>query len=537
MPALRDRSDGKIRSWLPLIIFTLIFAGDCALNAINVGFPVYWHPDEMTKALQLQTGAYNFYHPQLLLRLAMVFHGLLPLDHSVRDVVLAGRFVSIAATAVAITAFGVFVMRRFGDAFGVVTAVLLAFTPTVFLNAHFFKEDATLLMGMALVMLAIQSVEADSRSRNIALLGAAVGLAASAKYIGIIMVVPASAMLLSKRIRPIDGVRFLLSATIVFVGINSAGIFGSSSLKTGLLREIVHVMTEHDGISWGPMSARTLINFWQSTPAAAVAIWIAGMLFHIGRRLAPREGEAAQTPAPTMMESIVVFTPPLLLATAQLSMVAIPRYVLPATALTLVAAVWIAASASSSIQNRKMRTIPIILLAVGGAATLASFTTTFRVFTNDPRIRFSTWIATHLPADAKIATEFYTGLPTAERRAVDQTLLPLPQTVEMPFLHLGIAGSPSKLRELGYTHMALSSGNFDRFLDPTARIAAGDATKRKRFYEEVFATLTPIYEEPRLIDIDPTLSMRLLVYDIRKQADAGQQKQAPSAEAEKAPAN
>lgn len=525
----RYRLNGKVRSLLAFFIFALIFAGTCALNAVQVGFPVYWQPDEVTKALQIQTGDYNFYHPQLLLRLAMILHSLLPLDNSTRDIVLAGRFVSVGASAIAVTAFGVFVMRRFGLAFGIVTAALLALTPTVFLNAHFFKEDAALLMGMAMVMLAIQSVDIHPSPRNVVLLGVAVGLAASAKYIGIIMIVPAVAMLASKRIRRIDSLRFLLCATVVFAIINSAGIFGSASLKTGLLKEVVHVMTEHDGISWGPRSARTLINFWQSTPAAVIAIWIAGLMFHVWRRRDSFKREPATMSAPAMMDSIVLFTPLLLLATAQLSMVAIPRYVLPATVLTLVAAVWITASVFSSIQNRALRALPIVLLALGGAATTGSFLTAFHAFTDDPRVRLGAWIATHLPADARIAT--------AETQAIDRTLPPLPQTVAMPFYHLGMAGSPGTVRALGYTHIVLSSGNFDRFLDPTARLASGAAIERKRFYEEVFARLTPVHEEPRTIDVDPALGMQLLVYDIRQQDAAGQQQQAPSPKPGKAPAN
>ena len=126
----RHRLNNKVRSLLPFFIFALIFAGACALNAMHVGFPVYWHPDEASKALQIQTGNYNFYHQQLLMRLAMLLHGLLPLDNSSRDIVLAGRFVSVGTTAIATAAFALFVMRRFGIMFGLVTAVLLALTPT-----------------------------------------------------------------------------------------------------------------------------------------------------------------------------------------------------------------------------------------------------------------------------------------------------------------------------------------------------------------------------------------------------------------------
>lgn len=525
MPTPSGRSNVNVRPWLPVFVFALIFAGSCALNAINIGFPVYWHPDEPGKALQLQTGNYNFFHPQLLLRLAMLFHGLLPLDQSTREIILAGRFASAVTAAVATTAFGIFVMRRFGIAFGIATAFLLALTPTVFLNAHFFKEDASLLMGIALVMLAIQSVDSAPRSRNIALLGAAVGLAASAKYIGVIMVVPAIAMLASKHPRWIDCVRCLICAAFVFVAINIAGILGSSSLKAGLFKEITHVTTNHGGISYGLKSTRTLLNFWEGTPAGAIAIWVAAMLLIIGRQFSSGKNDAAKAPASAMMDNIVVFTPLLLLAAAQFSMVAIPRYVLPATVLALVAAVWISASEFSSTRNYARRALPVILLAFSGAATSVSFATTMRIFMNDPRIQLGEWIALHLPADAKVATEFYAGLPTPENLAVDRTLPALPQTVKMPFQSLCAARSLSNLRELGYTHIAMSGGNFERFFDPKARIAGDAAVACKRFYEEVFDKLTPLYEIPRVTEVSPSLSRRLLVYDLRKDAAAeGMQK-------------
>lgn len=81
--------------------------------------------------------------------------------------------------------------------------------------------------------------------------------------------------------------------------------------------------------------------------------------------------------------------------------------------------------------------------------------------------------------------------------------------------------------------MVLSSGNYDRFFDRTARLTTDTTIARKRFYQEVFATLTPIHKEPRLIDLDPMLRMQLLVYDIRMPPAAAER--APPAQTEKAP--
>src|SRR5204862_7226328 len=126
-----------------LIALLLIFIADYSVNMFGIDFPIYWHAGEVSKARQLETGSYNFNHPHLMLRLTWVLNSILPFGESTRAVVLSGSFVSAAATAAATTALAAIVVRRFGLAFGVITAIAVGMTPTVFYNAHYFKEDAT----------------------------------------------------------------------------------------------------------------------------------------------------------------------------------------------------------------------------------------------------------------------------------------------------------------------------------------------------------------------------------------------------------
>jgi hypothetical protein len=140
------------RAWaLSSLLFTAIFVADFCLNLIGIGFPITWHPDELGKAIQIQSWSFNFYHPQLLLRLTDVARFFYQPDDTTRTLVLTGRLVSAAATAAAVSVFGIIVARRFGILLGLAAAVLVGITPTVFVNAHFFKEDSTLLFGCALV--------------------------------------------------------------------------------------------------------------------------------------------------------------------------------------------------------------------------------------------------------------------------------------------------------------------------------------------------------------------------------------------------
>ena len=191
------------------------------------------------------------------------------------------------------------------------------------------------------------------------------------------------------------------------------------------------------------------------------------------------------------------------------------RYVLPASALAVVAAVWTCALVFRTCQNRVMQFIPVALLAAGCVATLWSFLTTVSIFADNSRIRLMAWISQSLPPDARIAADFFSGLPTSERFAIDPKIQLLPQFVAIPFYHLGSAGSLAALRAQGFTHIVLSSGNFGRFFDPTATVTGAAAIAQKHFYEEVFRQLTPVYDEPLRSNLDFRLTTRLLVYDIR----------------------
>ena len=159
--------------------------------------------------------------------------------------------------------------------------------------------------------------------------------------------------------------------------------------------------------------------------------------------------------------------------------------------------------------------VPLALLAAGCIATLWSFLATANIFADDPRMRLVNWISHSLPPDARIAADFFSGLPTPERFALDPKIQLLPQSIAIPFYHLGSAGSLAALRAQGFTYIVLSSGNFDRFFDPTAKVTGTEAIATKRFYEEVFRQLTPMHEEPLRSDLDSQLTTRLVVYDIR----------------------
>jgi hypothetical protein len=308
--------------------------------------------------------------------------------------------------------------------------------------------------------------------------------------------------LIYNRVKLVDAALCLFCTCIVFVAVNGAAIFGPSSLADGLISEIEHVTSGHDGVVWGPLSPRTLILFWQSSSPVIIAIWSIGMMLFF---LKPRATAA-----------VVLYVPLLWLVAAQLSMVAFTRYVMPAAALASVAAVWIVAARVEGSDNRWAKVFLIFALAFGGVVMLRPFETAASAFVDNPRDRVTSWIRQNIPSDAKIATEFYSGLPTPTRLALDPAIQLLPQSIFEPSFHLGSVGDLKNLRSKGITHIVISSSHFDRFFDRFATLSTDVARQRKKFYEEVFATLAPMHEDALPLETDEVLSSRILVYDIRK---------------------
>lgn len=468
------------------------------VNLFGITFPIYWHPDEAGKALQLQQGQYNFFHPQLLLRLASLSDAIVPGD-SMRHQVLAGRTVSVAAASVAIGTFAVIIARKFGSLWlGASVAVLVAATPSVFINAHFFKEDAVLLMGIAVTMLAMQLVDEIPSRRRVVALGIALGVACSAKYVGVAMIIPVAWLLLSRRVAGLDLGLCLLFAVLVFLAVNNPTIFGPSSLRTGFMSELSHVTESHGGIAWGPLSPRTLLHFWQGVSIPIFIVLLAGLIVHFGKL--------------RVFDAIILVSPFMWLAIAQMSAVSFPRYIMPAAALTSVAAVW--AYGMTPPTRSRLKVLMLVGLLLGGVLMVRPITNAALAFVDNPRNRAVAWIRQNLSSDSVIATEFFSGLPTRERVETDSSVDLLPQKVVQRTFHLSGEGSLDRLRQDGVTHIVVSSSHFDRFYDRYA--AYSDlALTQKKFYDEIFSTLTPIHEESKYSETDIVLSSRVLVYDIR----------------------
>jgi 4-amino-4-deoxy-L-arabinose transferase-like glycosyltransferase len=161
-------------------------------------FPACYHPDEPEKVTQVLSGERNFRHPPLMLDAAALVLHLVRNDHqnaTPDDTTRVGRWLSAFYMAAACAVFTWLAGFYGGTLAAVFAGLLLALNKQAALAGHFFKEDPLFALGLSLVLLA-----GAYRWRNrdswvsLIVLGAAAGLAAATKYLGVVTLIYAVAL-------------------------------------------------------------------------------------------------------------------------------------------------------------------------------------------------------------------------------------------------------------------------------------------------------------------------------------------------------
>ena len=185
-PSVPGASPRAIGRSLPSLLLPalLVFVAGCWLFSRDLGFSWHFHADEGGKILQIQHGERNFHHPLLLLHLTGTTLGILGNPADPHDIVLAGRWVSVAAMAAACAiAVAALALVR-GPFWGVALGVLLLAHPATFTYARFFKEDPLLLAGLSVCLLGLALAAAGRWRPGWITLGIGLGLGIGGKYVG-----------------------------------------------------------------------------------------------------------------------------------------------------------------------------------------------------------------------------------------------------------------------------------------------------------------------------------------------------------------
>lgn len=459
-------------------------------------FPSYYHPDEPTKVGQVVRADYNFHHPLLLIRSAKWLTG--GREVTPHQVVLAGRTASALFTALAIGALALLASTLAPGAPVAATllaGLLLLTNSIVFELAHYMKEDPSLAFGWAASLLCASLYLAKPTALRAFVLGTACGVAASAKYPGAFLLLPALACAFQPAsARPIarrlsDSLCLLTGCAVVFLAINWPMVSDFSTFLHGVERETDFAVSGHKGFTrsvphgvyWAVFRNSTSPLIW-----IILAIYFAGVLLSLlppkATRHLPSFLRSIRPEPVTPAEWIVILSP--LLYTIILSFLPKThyRYFLPVLMVLLtLSAPALARSFPGRFQKAKA--------LIATAAILLSLAPTLRTasgFTRDSRREALQFIATHLPPDAVILQDRKVGLPIDGLPRYAGATAGIPQKIRGDGFAAD-SGPLNSLRSRGITHVAVAEATYGRFF--LTHLKAKNhhhSTPQRLFYQQLF---------------------------------------------------
>lgn len=226
-----------------------------ALGFYNLDFLYGAHVDEPTKVALVADKPNNYFHPPLLIVLARGVVWLVSASSDL-DRLWAGRFVSVMAMTAASALFYLVMARYIDRLQSVIWSCVFASSPAIAVHAHFFKEDALLVLAICLGLHALVRLVERTDLHNLIYLGIALGLAPSAKYVGFLNSAGLFAFALwycrlgvrGGALVVVAGAATILAVLLVsFAGESGTGL---GDVLTGLARELRHAEDGHDLKEW-----------------------------------------------------------------------------------------------------------------------------------------------------------------------------------------------------------------------------------------------------------------------------------------------
>lgn len=463
----------------------------------NNDFPVNYHPDEGSKAAQLIAPGepLNFNHPLLMLQAARATVGMFPSPGTTNGgekyaVVRTGRYDSAMFAAAATFALCIVGFCSHGVAGAALVGCCVGLCPQLVIYAHYFKEDTALIFGIcATVAMARINCLTMPRPASIAaaaLLGCAAGLAASAKYVGAVFLLPAVFTLLvahRSRWRLAAGclVALILAGVTTFVAINRPA-FARLVPPVPVAAVWQHVLGEVEhGTTGQSIVALSKPNAFCLSFAAA------SCMPHIWVLLAA--GAIAMLRGWKYTAWTIAFAGFGVTSIIALSMCAIPfaRYALPITVLAYLAAAQGAMVAIETLSPRWrtacIAAVVCIVVALQGFRCY-QYDESFR---DDSRERLREWVAT-LPRDAVVLADAYSALGYGgdPRRFPNQAAIRC--TLRTKLFAVAYLDQARPAASAGGVYVVIASPAYERFFALGSHGSPGDEATFER-YKAIYASL------------------------------------------------
>lgn len=167
---------------LLLVLFLSAF-----LNTHNINFSRFYHADEPKKIRFVLSDQQDFRHPILMIQTGRLLNQAFGLTDPDKVIILC-RMVS-AFCGVLLVMLTYFLGRRsLGKNYALLAALALAVSPTFVIHAHYFKEDLIFTACAYLSLLGFLNFLKERTVGSTFILGIATGLALSAQYKGVLLI-------------------------------------------------------------------------------------------------------------------------------------------------------------------------------------------------------------------------------------------------------------------------------------------------------------------------------------------------------------
>jgi Dolichyl-phosphate-mannose-protein mannosyltransferase len=459
------------------------------------------------------SGDWDLHQPLLSAIVTRLLKTALHVPDEVQTVVLLGRTVSafFAVGSIVCLGLAVYLLRNWAAA--ALLSVLLLFQHQFYDLAHTMSENTALMFGSSLTLLAIVLLEQRATVARALLLGFSVAIAASAKYVGALLFVPAVIVVLrsgEKEFRVNRIVEFGLGLSFAVLVINFFAVADFPRVAVDLVENL--------GLAFGsaPYGLQSLVRgtYWlalwhNTTPVIWVMLGISLWAFWIRRRLQTMS-EILLIMIPVVYFLLLLFSPPV----SDLRFLPVIGFTY---ALAVVGIASVAEILSTFSEQVRGWLLPL-LIGVCLAACFFEFLRGypyFMAFDRDQRLEMITWMDGDLPPGSRVVADTSALLPNLLAETKQKYRFAL-LTDDKAIDHNDLTRF-DRMVAAGVDYAVVSESDYTHFFSTVVSVALLNNQSfeaSKQFYSELFKKGTLVWS--RTLGPVPYLQPGLKIYHLPK---------------------
>jgi hypothetical protein len=475
----------------------LVFVATFFLYTRHTDFPLRYHPDEPGKVDQVLSDTRNHNHPTLMLDLTQLAAHVLHVEQEPAHVARVGRGVSAFFAAGCVTFLAIAGYLEAGLLGMVLVGALVGTSPFLFTYAHYMKEDAGLMFGVGMFLLASRMLWVRWRHRwnevaTVLFLGAACAFAGSGKYIGAASVLVGWLILFCGNrwwwtdlaLRPLA---FATAAAVCAWGLNYRVIHEWADARDSVAASVRQPL-ENNFNSVVPIPNAYYLHVINEVTPLPVKVLAAAAVVLLVLTWRRRNG----------WDVLVVVLLGVVVALLSFSCtLAFPRYALPAVVqLHLMAALalaWTWEWLRTASPSPAVRTACAVVAAGAVAADVYACAGAYRQFSNDSRDRLMAWLNQNGKKGETAVADNYAGFASLSSYGDSA----YPDTVQVDgAMWAANLGELDDLKTQRCTYVIVCDLAYARFTDGYHVPNSGQEDRfdhHRAWYERLFKDLTPVW--------------------------------------------